>query len=322
MSSDASLLTRWRRLKSLIRRPFLGVYRLEGDFAGEPLSILVADDGSTLGYIRALAFPAGCSQSRKGLVSVFRAMELGRSNADLVVVGGSQLLIDRYKRAGFSFAPKAVRVELSIYDEPDVMVERLPRPARKDLRRSIRRMQEQSFSYEVTNDEQWFDMFYHEMYKPYAENKFGDLARIESYGMLKRDFMRGMGVSISRNGDPVAGGISWVEDTTMVNYWRGILHGDQVVAHEGASLALYYYRIHLAFAMGCKVADFGYSAPFVSDGVLSYKLKWGMKVETSNNSRRVYAIAAPARTEQALRFLRANPFYSLTDKGVGLCDDF
>jgi hypothetical protein len=322
MSSDVTLLTRSRRFKSLIRRPFLGVYHLEGEFAGEPLSILVADDGSTLDYIRGLAFPKGCSQSRKGLVSVFRAMELGRSDADVVVIGTSHLLIDRYKKSGFTCAPKSVRMLLPVCDGPDDMVEKLPGSAREDLRRNIRRMMTHDFSYEVTSDEAWFELFYHEMYKCYAETKFGDHARVCSYAMLKNDFRRGMGISISRDGDPVAGAVSYLEGATMVNHWRGILHGDQAAAREGAALALYYFRIHLAFTLGCKIADFGYNAPFVSDNVMAYKLKWGMEAEKSDNSRRLYAIAAPKRTEQAMRFLRANRFYCLIDGGVELCHEY
>jgi len=322
MNSNASLLARLRRVKSLALHPYLGIYHLEGEFSGAPLHILVADDGFVLDYIRGLAFPNGCNQTKKGFVSAFRAMDLGRSNADMVIVGANHLLLPRYEGLGFKFAPRFVRLDLRIYDTPARMIDNLPASAREDLRRNARRMMAQGFEYEVTSDKDWFDLFYYDMYRPYAENLFGELARVHPYAMVKRDFERGIGVSIKRDGNPVAGAVSYFRDSTMVNWWKGMLHGDHSYTRVGASMALYYYRIELASMHGCKMADFGYSAPFLSDGALNYKLKWGMEVAKADNSRGVYAITAPGRTEQAMRFLRANRFFCLTDRGVELCDDF
>ncbi|MDO8587682.1 MAG: GNAT family N-acetyltransferase [Armatimonadota bacterium] len=322
MSSNASLLTRARRLKSLIVRPFLGVYHLEGEFQDQPLSMVVAGDSTTLGYIRGLAFPKGCGVSRKGVVSQFKAPGLARAEADVVVIGASRLLAPKYREMGFSLAPRSVRLSLAVYDNPDSMVDNLPGSAREDLRRNIRRMKQNNYQCEITNDDDWFDLFYHRMYKPYAENKYGELTHLCGYRRLRYDFRRGMGISVRRDGSHVAGAVSYFNGSVMINHWKGILDGDQAVARDGASLALYYYRIQLAFERGYKTADFGYSAPFVTDGALNYKLKWGMEVVNRDNSRVVYAIAAPGRTEQAVRFLRANRFYCLNGKGLELCDDF
>jgi hypothetical protein len=323
MSTETSCLVWAKRVKSLIRRPLLPVYSVDGDFKGERLRILVADDGGTLGYIRMLAFPKESNIRRIGSISAFRASELAhRGDADLVVVGANHLLLSKYTASDFYFAPRFVRLSLYVYDTPDVMVDKLHGSAREDLKRNIRRMTERGYSYDVTTDQQWFDLFYYRMYKPYAESRHGDLARIHKYETIRKDFRRGAGISIKREGTPVAGAIAYTDGSTMYNPCKGILDGDPALCREGASVALYYYSLHLAHSSGCKIADFGYSPPFLSDGALSYKLKWGMDILNRDDSNGVYAIAAPGRTEQALRFLKANRFYCLTTRGIELCNEF
>jgi hypothetical protein len=322
MSTRTSFRVRAERLKSLIRRPLLPVYLLEGEFQGGRLRVVVADDGATLGYFRRLAFPVGSSLSRRGVVSAFRAADLASSDADLVVIGANHFLLGRYAGRGFSFAPKYVQLQLSVYDEPDVMIDKLRGSGREDLKRNVRRMLEKGFDWEVTKKDEWFDLFYYRMYKPFAENKHGELARVHDYRAIRKDFRRGAGISITRDGNPVAGAITYIEDSTMFNPSKGILHGDDSIARDGASVALYYYCIRLAHSSGCKTADFGFSSPFLSDGTLSYKLKWGMGVPDLDDSKGVYAIASPGRTEQAVKFLRANRFFCLTPRGIEVCNDY
>jgi len=323
MNTETSPVVWAKRVKSLIRRPMLPVYSVEGDFQGERLRMLVADDGGTLGYIRRLTFPKESNTRRIGSVSALKAQDLARrGGADLVVVGANHLLLSRYIGSDFLFAPRFVRLSLYVYDSPDVMVDKLRGSARDDLKRNIRRMMEKDYSYEVTTDQTWFDLFYYRMYRPYALSRHGDLARVHKYGTIRKDFRRGAGISIQREGSPVAGAIAYTSGDTMFNPCKGILDGDQTLGREGASVALYYYGLHLAHSRGCKMADFGYSPPFLSDGALSYKLKWGMDILNRDDSNGVYAIATPGRTEQALRFLRANRFYCLTARGIDLCDEF
>lgn len=323
MTTEASPLVWAKRAKSLVRRPTLPVYSVEGEYHGERLKLLVADDGGTLGYMRRLAFPRESNTRRIGSVSAFKAPQLlDRADADLVIVGANHLLLPKYMQSDFVFAPRFVRLSLSIYDTPDVMVDKLHGSARDDLKRNIRRMMEKNYSYEATTDQQWFDLFYYRMYKPYAQSRHGELARVHKYKTIKKDFLHGAGISIQRDGSPVAGAIAYVDGETMFNPSKGILDGDQTLCREGASVALYYYCLHLAHARGCKTADFGYSPPFISDGALSYKLKWGMDILNRDDSNGVYAIAAPGRTEQAMKFLRANRFYCLTSRGIDLCDKF
>ncbi|MDO8587683.1 MAG: GNAT family N-acetyltransferase [Armatimonadota bacterium] len=321
MKCEISPWLRAKWLKSLIRRPLLTLYSLDGEFQGKQLRILLADDGATLGYFRRLAFPNGSTLSRKGVISALRAPELCRSDADLVVVGANHLLTPRYAAYGFSLAPRFVRLRLFVYDSPDAMIDKLDIAARHDLRRNVRRMMEKGFTCELTNDDRWLDLFYYDMYKPYAENRHGELARVHSYRAIRKVFRRGAGLSIKREGQPVAGSLVDMHDGILFHPCGGILHGDQALARDGASVALYYYSIQLAHSQGCKTADFGYSPPFTSDGALSYKLKWGMGVVDCDNSLGLYAIAAPGNSEAAVEFLRANRFYCLTARGIELCDE-
>lgn len=315
--------SRWflrRRFKSLFRRPALTIYSVQGDFNGRPMKVLIADDGSALAYFRHLIFPQGSEAMKAGHTASVTAPSLAASDADLVIVSANQLLLRLYEGHGFHFIPKWIRLFLSVNDHPDAMLETLTGPSGGAVRRNVKKMKNSGFDYELTDDLSWFDRFYYDMYRPYAQARFGDMAAIDRYERLRGYFEEGSGLIIKHHGEAVGAVILVVRDRTLYFYRVGMMDGDDSHTKDGASTALYYYTALLGHQWGCDGVDFGHSRPFLTDGVLRYKLKWGMSVLNVDDGIGVYALAAPGNTEQAEAFMSANRFYQLSEGGIVLRD--
>ncbi|MBI2843295.1 MAG: GNAT family N-acetyltransferase [Armatimonadetes bacterium] len=288
---------------SLARHPMLRLHLLEGECAGGPMRALVADDGHTLHYIRNLVFQNGCRVEDKGRISSLRAPKLIDSDADIIVAGANLLLLRLYTGRGFRFVPRWVRLYLRVWDHPDVMLAGLHGPSGGALRRNVRSAKNRGFGYELTRDPGWFDEFYHRMYRPYILQRFGELAVVHSYRELRREFLRGAGLIVKKDDQPEGAAIISRRGNTLRFVQIGIMDGDEKLIKEGVGTMLYYYATLLAYSQGCTRVDFGHSRAFASDGVLRYKLKWGMDVLDDDDDVGVFAISAPGITRQAQQFL-------------------
>lgn len=81
-------------------------------------------------------------------------------------------------------------------------------------------------------------------------------------------------------------------------------------------------RIAVLHSKGCGSCDFGQSKHIASDGVLRFKLNWGMHIMNVDDGTGVYALANPGtENEAADRFLCENKFFHITKRGIELCED-
>ena len=313
MSTRKQTMLQLRRFAFLVRRLSLGVYLLEGESAGSSLRVVVADDGSTLDVIRAVIFPNGSSVTRKGSVSALKAPDLVAGDADLVVVGANYLLGDLYRDRGFYVLPKYVRQRLPVFDTPEQTIGRLSTGVQKDIRHKLRRMDNMGVTCELIRDPAWVETFYHEMYKPHTLSRFEELAAVSSFGDVERAFQRGGGLALKQNGVAFSASIIFPQGDVMRFPYSGTASASEELARKGAKTVLYYNALRVAREWGCSAIDLGHTGPFLSDGVLQFKLKWGSQVLDDDDGTGYFAIAAPGQTEAATRFLAANQFYHVTD---------
>lgn len=309
-----------RRIIFLARHPVLELYVLEGELDGANAKVLVADDGSTLPYISKLIFPSGAVESKKGSISPFRAYKLIEWKSDIVVVGTNCLLCRKFRRRGFHIIPKWINPYLPLTAHPDALIENLGKSAKRDITRNLKIVEARGFDYEVTTDPGWFDEFYNSMYVPYALNRYGGLAQLDCYGRVKQAYTKGAGIIVRKDKQPVGGTIVLPQNDVMRNPYVGILNGDEAISREGASRALYYYAMLVAHSWGCKGINFGSTRPFLSDGVLQYKLKWGMRIFQDELSTAVFSLATPGFTGPAQKLLEIHPFIRITDEGFDIYD--
>jgi hypothetical protein len=281
--------------------------------------MLFADDGSTMPYISHLAFPQGAVTKREGVISALRAPHLIRSDADIVVVGANHLLLNRYERKGFHIVPKWLCPLFRMPEGLDSAIENLSYDARKDIRRNIRKALDKGFTYETTTDPAWFEEFYQDIYLRYGTSKHGDLAQIDGYKRVKDAFDRGIGMTINLNESPIIGAVVLREGDVFRGRYMGVFPDQEERAAHGGPTAMYYFCMQLANSWGCTSVNMGSTRPFLSDGVLKFKMKWEPEMLHDTLSTAVFAIAAPHMTPAAQAFFAANPFFEMVGEQLRLC---
>lgn len=307
-----------KRILFLAKHIMLPVYVAEGSCRGLTLRMLVADDGSTLPYISHLAFPDGVEIKKIGRINALNAAKLAESDTDVVVVGANHLLLKKYAERGFHLVPKWVCPLFSMPEGLDAAIENLSYGARKDIRRNIRIVLDKGFTHEVTSDPAWFDEFYHKVYMRYGVQKHGNLAQMDSYNRVKDSYSKGIGLIIMLEGKPVIGAVVLREGTTLRARYMGVYPDQEQASSSGGPTAMYYFTMKIAHSMDCTAVNLGSTRPFLSDGVLKFKMKWEPEMLHDELSTATFAIATPGLTEPAAAFLAANPFFEMVGNEIVL----
>lgn len=317
MSNEVSRKVRVRRILILLRRLFLPLWSLEGELQGDRLRLLVAADRDTASYLGSMAFDSESSMSRKGLFPVLKASRLVESQADVVIVVINHHLRGYYQRRGFYILPEWSRQLLHMPGSPDEFVAGLGKSARAHIRKAVLRWPD----YEITTDTQALEQFYNTMYRPYALQRFGPMAGVSICKKLKEALQIGALILMKSQGRPVSGAVIVHDGSTLYMPFSGVLPEGIVEARQGAKTALYYYALQQAHRWGCTEIDLGHSRPFLSDGILNFKLQWGASVLDDDDGSTSFAIAAPSLTDPARKFFAANRFYHVRDEQMQLLDE-
>lgn len=305
------MLNQYARQLSLLRHFFLNVYSVEGNYDGNPLRIMVAEDGTTLDYITKLAFPEGAKVTKIKTINALNGPKLADISADIVVVGANRLQTEQYIENGFRIIPKWLHLSLPVCEDPYARLSAFGRTTRSYFNRKIHKLEAAGFECEVV-DSSWFQKFYHEMYKPYSISRFNEEACIYKPSILKKFLDKGFLIIARKANEPVAGVMVYQEGDILHIPFGGITGGDVELVKEGAMFALHFFIAKKALSWGCNSIDFGRSRPFLSDGTLTYKTNWHMNIKPSSDVPTIFALATLGDTSQALKFLEANPHFYLS----------
>lgn len=146
---------------------------------------------------------------------------------------------------------------------------------RKSVRDSqLRKVRKFKLTEITTRDPVAVDRFYDKMYKPHVERRFGGAAHVESRQHVQACVSHGTLLSILRDGEVISACVLLHEGDTVQMLFIGFSAND-LRAIDGASAGLYYYTLAYAFQNGYKAVDFCGSRPFLNDGVLAVKRRWG-----------------------------------------------
>lgn len=130
-----------------------------------------------------------------------------------------------------------------------------------------------TYDTEVTRDPEVLAFFYEKMHVPYVRRRYKD-ALIEHFSKLQYFIEKNGELLLLKTQGNVIGGVfcKQIGDTFhMLNI--GLI--DDSYLKADAMDALYYFAILRAKERGFRYIDFGESRPFLSDGVLEHKRRWG-----------------------------------------------
>jgi hypothetical protein len=154
--------------------------------------------------------------------------------------------------------------------------ERSGRAARKN---EVRRVARLDLTARVVTDHQAYRWFREELYLPYVNWRFDDLAIAVSPHVFRHAQRHGCLLLLERDGRAVSGAVidrAGRQATVLV---FGV-HPDGPVPAAAALEACYYHSIRFAVEEGFGRLSLGTCRPVLTDGVLRYKRKWGARLGT------------------------------------------
>jgi len=182
----------------------------------------------------------------------------------------------------------------------------------RSLKNNLRRVKNSNFEVDVSSDPLSFDEFYYKMYHPYISKRHGKTVIDISYKRLKEQFVKGSEILfLVKDSQRIAGQMICYKGDEVVAYELGVKDGNFQWVQQGAITALYFNTINYCKSKGFAKLSVGGSRPFISDGVLSYKLKnWRMKIH--GHSKKFYFLIKQHKSNRFTQdFLCKNHFISL-----------
>jgi hypothetical protein len=150
----------------------------------------------------------------------------------------------------------------------------------KDQRRKI-----QEFQPEFSDDPADLDFFIDSLYLPYIQNRHEDANILKKIFLKRQMDKNGDLCFLKKDGRIVAGALNNRVGDTYHFVVLGLI--DDKYLGQGAIAALYYNCILRAQEKGAKYIEFGISRPFISDGLLNYKRRWGGQIRRDFEKKRV-----------------------------------
>ena len=177
------------------------------------------------------------------------------------------------------------------------------------IHQSIKRRQKKliakRYTTKIIPGEQGLNRFYYDLYVPYAERRFGQDAKIESFQKVRRLLRTGFLIVAEKEGQWFSGAVARIRNGVFVFELVGNLSGDVRYTYEGTMEFLYLSFFQIARERNCIGIDFGISPPFLKNGLVFYKTKWGATL--LENPKEVREICIKINRPERLRFLKNFP---------------
>jgi hypothetical protein len=116
------------------------------------------------------------------------------------------------------------------------------------------------------------------MYRPYILKVHGNRAALMSYDAMMNAYGITELLLIKQGGNYIAGENLLYEGKSVRAWSLGVVDGETQHVKNGVIGALYYYKIGYLQGRGYRKFNAGASRPFLKDGVIRYKRKWGLSL--------------------------------------------
>lgn len=182
--------------------------------------------------------------------------------------------------------------------------------------RSIRKIQADNYSYEITRDYEKLRWFYHEMYLPQILHKHGSSSEPVSYAESERLFRKGGLFLVKLNDEYVSGAIYVTNGVKVYIPMLSAKYAENSPTHN-AGIAALYLLVVWAKQQGYKEINYGSCQPFFKDTVFQYKKEWGMKMTSiEGDCARIFALKLCTFSNGAIDFLLDAPFVFENNKNL------
>lgn len=301
-----------KEIVRLLARPHLPVYEIQGQGQGGPLTVTHIGLEYAKPALKGILFAGNPVEQKVGQIPFWHCEEIANgSSSDIVIVEAAKHLIRRLPSQSAIVVPEYVHSILDVRGDWQDIKSRFHKSARRELRS----IQKYGYEYEVSHDDQDFEMFYHNMYLPTMEARHGALSSPASIKEAYQYFRRGLLFFVKRDGQRVCGSLFYVEQGIVYFKIVGVINGDEQYMKDGVTGPLNYLRIQWANQQGYKAVNFLGADPHLRGGLFQFKRKWGTTVSVPQNLHRQIWIKVQRITPAVSRFLKENPFIVVDKNG-------
>jgi hypothetical protein len=177
---------------------------------------------------------------------------------------------------------------------------------RQTLRADHNKLQKNGLTYVMSDNIEDYRWYYDHIYLPYVNALFGHLSAPARFRKIEEAMPNLALMLIKKDGKTVAGQILVLQGKKARGWTMGLLNGDRALARIGALAALYIFGFQELSKRGIESYNLGGSRPFINDGVLQYKRKWGMIL--THGKAEGFAICRIRDTQGVRQVLSNNPF--------------
>jgi hypothetical protein len=275
-----------KRAFAVVSDLYLPVTYLTDNRTDEPsqLKILIAGRGDASPFLlKQLNLPKSETTNRgsQSKTCLWNVPRIDKQNLNALLIEADRCFSPYLIAKGFVPIPEWIHLTLDI----SLPTEEIIKSFKKRNWNNYRRVIKHQYTYEVIHDLKRTEFFYYRMYVPFIESRHGEQATIESFTYMKNLMQYGELIFVKLDGEYVGGFIVNTASPLPKMAFRGVLDGRDDFIKKGISSAMYYSAICWAKEEGYTKIDFGHCRPFLDDGVLQFKRRWGMHM---HRSPRVY----------------------------------
>ena len=299
-----------RRLRSIWGRYRLNAWVLEGAerTGGEPIRVLFVGQVENCNYLARVVFgegPVGRRLHRMWSGRVDSLLNESVSNYGMIFV--------QRKPGADAWLPGQPCFVLPgwLAGELNVAQGLASHRGNESVKTDLRNIRRNGFTYRITREPRDLEHFYSAMYLPYVQQTHGDRAFVATQDELGRESGDRLELLlVEHNGKPVAGVYLGIHDRERVDALElGVVGADRNLVRMGALAAIYYYALVYATEGNFPRLYLGGSRPFLHDGALQYKKKWGLYIVGRLHTLPDVFVFKPRLDNAAVRsFLLNNPF--------------
>jgi len=249
----------------------------------QPATIIVAGDAHHVDHVIHRFLEAEPRREALGKVQLWTlpsTLRRLRPSGDLTIVRLDRVSAGLFFGTDYLAVPDWVGSVLTVPDNLEALT-----CGNRSLRSDLRIVRRNSLKHEVVEADADFTQFYQTMYLPFVRRRHAQHAFIRNDYWMRRAFRRGGLMWILQDGQRVAGLLFRRRGQVLYSVAIGTARGEDRFVREGANIATDLFVLEHAKRLGCTLIDFGGSRPFLNDGVLRYKRKWGVTLVDKQDAR-------------------------------------
>ena len=170
---------------------------------------------------------------------------------------------------------------IPIWTRTEIMVADAYQQMKKSssLKDDLRRVRKNKIICEISRDVADLRVFYEGIYVPYILARHGNMSVPDGWDTLLRTAQGGELILAKDANGKILGGMLLGRNSKKI-YARavGLIGNEKTVLKTGVGSALYQACFERAAAHGYDRLGMGLTAPFLTDGILQFKKKWGLRL--------------------------------------------